>query len=430
MRLSRFLTLSVIIAVVSSLAFPIDADGQQHDRLISSKRQDSSQNRSGSHRKTSRKHERHDRVYQLDLSVFQHSCYKLGASFNERTEPLNFAVSGLQWDQPSGPGSQITITYSYSNLLDGGMGGLTADQLKQAVEEALSLWASEAPLTFVEIEDVGPDPSVSDSSYDVGSSADIRIGAHVADGPNGAQLAHAFLPYSSTDGIAGDLHFDIEEDWGLSNGGFFLETALHELGHCLGLDHEENVDAIMNPFLGGRFSGLGTGFLLADDVAGVQAIYGTGTGSVTPLVQDEPNDEPNDDPTDVNDVIAEFDSAGALTITGDSLDNSLLVYSSAWLTVVWGYNDTTVNGQRGDFWFARGQQSLAITTGAGSDTVFLYRVSAESATVDLGEGDDTLAILLSRITTVNANPGEGADRMLTWFSRIGELVETGFETVW
>lgn len=429
MKLSRVLMSNLFVVVVFSLLLPISASGQKHDRSTSNQRQYSSQGRSSTNRNASRERDRHDRVYRLDRSVFEDSCYKLGAAFNDRTEPLNFAVSGLQWDQVDGPGSQLTITYSYSNLLEGGMRGLTTDQLKLAVEESLSLWASEAPLNFVEIEDVGPDPTAADASYAVGNSADIRIGAHVIDGPNGAQLAHAFVPFSTTDGIAGDLHFDIEEDWSLSSGGVFLETALHELGHCLGLDHEENVDAIMNPFLGGRFSGLGTGFLLTDDIAGIQAIYGSGTGSVTPLVAD-PNDEPNVDPTDVNDVIAELDSGGMLTVTGDSLDNSLLVYSSSWLTVVWGYNETTINGQRGDFWFTRGQKSVNITTGDGSDTVILYGVSAESATVDLGAGDDTLAILFSRITAVTAEPGDGTDRILTWFSRIGELVETGFETVW
>ena len=33
-----------------------------------------------------------------------------------------------------------------------------------------------------------------------------------------------------------------------------------------------------------RYSGLGTGQLFADDIAGIQSIYGAGSGSVTSLV--------------------------------------------------------------------------------------------------------------------------------------------------
>jgi hypothetical protein len=37
-----------------------------------------------------------------------------------------------------------------------------------------------------------------------------------------------------------------------------------------------------------RFSGLGTGQLFPDDIAGIQAIYGSGVGSVSPLAVPEP----------------------------------------------------------------------------------------------------------------------------------------------
>ena len=36
----------------------------------------------------------------------------------------------------------------------------------------------------------------------------------------------------------------------------------------------------MNLSIENRFSGLGTGFLLPDDIAGIQALYGAGHGSV------------------------------------------------------------------------------------------------------------------------------------------------------
>ena len=56
----------------------------------------------------------------------------------------------------------------------------------------------------------------------------------------------------------------------------FRRTALHELGHALGLAHEEAVPAIMASVIGNRFT------LQADDVAGAEALYG-GCTRVQPL---------------------------------------------------------------------------------------------------------------------------------------------------
>ena len=194
-------------------------------------------------------------------------------------------TAGDPW--PDGdPGTDgFQLTYSYSNFLDGTLpGGLTEDELRAATEEALGLWASVAPLHLQEVFDTGPDPS--DDDYAAALHPDLRIGHHFIDGSIGANvLAHAFFPVLS-DGLAGDVHFDNGNSWGLFQSGNefdVIEVMLHELGHSLGLGHETTLDAIMNPIIGGRFSGLGTGFLLQDDIDGIQALYGDGVGSVTPI---------------------------------------------------------------------------------------------------------------------------------------------------
>lgn len=197
------------------------------------------------------------------------------------------------WDDQDPNVDGIQISYSYSNFLDGNLpGGLTPDELRAATEEALGLWASVAPLFFIEVVDSGPDPeNPPDGSYPAADHPILRIGHHLIDGPSSV-LAHAYFPQGG--GLGGDVHFDNGDRWNINPAepGFdVIEVMTHELGHALGLGHEFTLDAIMNPFYGGRFEGPGTGFLLDDDIAGIQELYGASEegGGVDPLPQLEVN---------------------------------------------------------------------------------------------------------------------------------------------
>ena len=66
---------------------------------------------------------------------------------------------------------------------------------------------------------------------------------------------------------------DGDENWTLKSytGVNLLQTAVHELGHCLGLDHSRVRGSIRFPSYGGYQPNLK---LHEDDIRGVQALYG------------------------------------------------------------------------------------------------------------------------------------------------------------
>lgn len=229
---------------------------------------------------------------QIDPSLLNPNDFINSSSGN----PVAFEVIEA-WDQQD-LGYPVTLTYSYSNLLDGTI-GLSDDVLRAAVEEGFALWSRFAPLNFIEVADVGPLPDAPDMPYDVTDMPEvplIRIGQHSLDGPLGV-LAYAYTPDPKeevTSGLAGDIHFDSGENWTPT---FFLEVFVHELGHSLGLHHSTLVTSrvedpnplgpgpdgppIMNPFYQGLYRGLGSSFLFEDDVDGMQALYGVGSGGVS-----------------------------------------------------------------------------------------------------------------------------------------------------
>ena len=196
----------------------------------------------------------------------------------------------FRWPQPGGRGTPVVLTYSFANLFDGFRLAFSPPQLRAATEEAFGLWGRYAPLNFYERTDSGPRPS--DWEYTPGRDPDIRIGSHAIDGDG--VLAHAFLPLKTEQsGLAGDIHINTAAAWTWSIGaGFpsidFLEVITHEIGHALGLRHQMYADAIMSPFHGYRFHGLGTGFLFPRDIRAIRAVYGAGVGSVHPVPEPAP----------------------------------------------------------------------------------------------------------------------------------------------
>lgn len=188
------------------------------------------------------------------------------------------------WPQAGGAGSPFTLTYSYSNLLDGSIATaagvpLASDVLRSAFEQAFADYAAILPIHFVEVIDAGPLPET--GQYDPTGLPQIRIGQvpHV-DGAN----AYAYFPmHTDTSGLAGDVVFNaLRFGYGWTPT-FFYGVAQHELGHSLGMGHYVDADAPAGSDLA-HSSYTGPLFPLDDGmIAALQGVYGAGTGSVTPL---------------------------------------------------------------------------------------------------------------------------------------------------
>lgn len=228
-------------------------------------------------------------------------CLVLGATIAPQAAAM-FPFRRPKWEQPGGLGTPATVTYSYNNFLDGGLKDpdgvpIPADYLRTVTEEAFGLWASVAPLHFVEVPDVGSpvffDETPEYQAYPDNSFGDIRINHRYIDSPDTPSQprfkAQAVFPNPSgfpQARISGDVFLDNSDPWaiiGTASEPDVLGILAHELGHSIGVDHINLPGSVMySPAL--RRMGPGTGTLTPGDIAAVREIYGAGVGSVTTLV--------------------------------------------------------------------------------------------------------------------------------------------------
>lgn len=170
-----------------------------------------------------------------------------------------FSTSGRRW-------ATTNLRYAFQNFSP----DLNSGDATLAVEQAFALWAAYTPLRFTRVAlSAGPEIIIRFVAGDHGDGAPF-------DGTSGV-LAHAFFPSvppAPPTAIMGDAHFDEAETWTVvvppGAGGIDLVTvAAHEFGHSLGLGHSSVSGALMAPFYGGPARRLH-----ADDIAGIQSLYG------------------------------------------------------------------------------------------------------------------------------------------------------------
>ena len=197
-----------------------------------------------------------------------------------------FVTFGTKWGagSPFAGGTNIpgpgipggTVTYSFmatgvdngthadANLAFSSLPTFSACFLTE-ITNAFAAWSAVANIQFVQVADNGV------AFNAPGAAGDIRIGSHSFDGPS-AVLAHAYYPPPNGTTASGDLHFDRAESWSCSAGPALIDigiVAIHEIGHSIGLNHEQTQPAIMQPTYNP-----GVSAPLADDISAASSIYG------------------------------------------------------------------------------------------------------------------------------------------------------------
>lgn len=179
--------------------------------------------------------------------------------------------------------STTQLTFKFLNSTP----DLAEDRQRDIIREAFSRWSNVSSLEFKEVE--LDESSLLSVAFHRGSHGD---GSPFDDqgGPDGNTLAHGFFPPPRGGTWAGSLHFDEFEAWKDQAGGQegirLYNVALHEIGHCLGLSHSQDKNAIMYAYYGEDRNDL-----RADDIAGIQSLYGS---SVSAPVVISPGEKIND----------------------------------------------------------------------------------------------------------------------------------------
>jgi Matrixin len=160
------------------------------------------------------------------------------------------------WDGP-GQGS-AALTY----YIGGAPSSLSQAAVNAAIRAALNVWSAVANITFTQ-------------TTQPNQLRSLDLTFRRIDGA-GRTLAQGYFPADVNPArIAGDVQFDSSERWEVGNalgGAAFdlVSTAVHEIGHALGLDHTNVAGAVMAATISPNQS---FSRLASSDVAAIRTLY-------------------------------------------------------------------------------------------------------------------------------------------------------------
>ncbi|GLJ34193.1 hypothetical protein SUGI_0687300 [Cryptomeria japonica] len=198
-----------------------------------------------------------------------------GSLWNQ--EPWKFAYGKLKWR------STHHLTYAFSSTIAHAESTiLSKEDIRNTLASAFDSWAAVVPLNFSETNQF--------------EKANIKIEFVARDHGDGAPfegpsvtVAHAFPPED------GRFHFNVDKLWTTSchlthhPSAFDIQsTAVHDIGHVIGLGHSKVQNSVMYPFLP---PGHIRHSLTADDIRGARALYGTRISNHRDQQDDQQEDE-------------------------------------------------------------------------------------------------------------------------------------------
>lgn len=239
---------------------------------------------------------------------------------------------GDGWDGP-GLGS-AALSYGFYNIT----AQLPPKDVRATIASAFSQWSQYAAVSFTPVNTPWSDATI---------GILFATGAHgdgYPFGPAGGVLAHTFYPYPvNPEPIAGDMHFNDANTWGIGTDIDLFSVALHEAGHALGLGHSDLPGAVMYPYYR-QVTGLS-----AEDIAAVLRLYAAVQASPGPASQPSAPTPPAPDPSQPDPpATPNPDPPAAKPSSPDTTPPSLTILSPASTNVHTSLSSLSLNGTAND----------------------------------------------------------------------------------